>query len=463
MGAAALAGRLVVWALSALAVLGVGLGGAGAAAASSWSPESVPAPPGLPNGQLFSVSCMSGGGCEAVGSFTRANVGVVLAERWNGSRWSIQNIPTPRGASSGALSGVSCASRRVCVAVGSYTDGTGRRVTLAERWNGSRWSLQRTPNRAGSAGSGLSGVSCPSPSVCAAVGSGPGGVLVERLSRSAWSIQRTPRTKATKGGGLSGVSCVSRRACTAVGSTPRGALVERWNGSRWSVQPTPRLGGAVLSGVSCPSGRVCIAVGSHRGATLAERWNGSAWAVRQTPTPSDVTFGNSDASLSAVSCPSATACFAVGSDLPASDNGTIPRVIPLAERWNGSRWSIQATPGPSQQGCSNFCLTQLNGVSCRSGRTCTAVGSYTVITSGAAATFGEGWNGSRWSIRTTPSPDGGASSQLNGVSCTSAAACTAVGASTSSAGTQVSLAERWNGASWSVQLTPNPPARAPAS
>ena len=41
------------------------------------------------------------------------------------------------------------------------------------------------------------------------------------------------------------------------------------------------------------------------------------------------------ASLSAVSCPSATTCVAVGT----SDSGA------LAELWNGKTWAIQHLPG----------------------------------------------------------------------------------------------------------------------
>ncbi|MEA2314573.1 MAG: hypothetical protein QOI03_1265, partial [Solirubrobacteraceae bacterium] len=47
-------------------------------------------------------------------------------------------------------------------------------------------------------------------------------------------------------------------------------------------------------------------------------------------------------------------------------------------------------------------------------------------------------------------------SVLSGVSCTTASACTAVGYYVNSAGTRLTLAERWNGTSWATQTTPNP-------
>ena len=55
-----------------------------------------------------------------------------------------------------------------------------------------------------------------------------------------------------------------------------------------------------------------------------------------------------------------------------------------------------------------------------------------------------------WSIMPTPSLP---NSRLDAVSCTSASACTAVGAKSNSAG-NATLAERWNGKVWAVQATP---------
>jgi hypothetical protein len=52
-------------------------------------------------------------------------------------------------------------------------------------------------------------------------------------------------------------------------------------------------------------------------------------------------------------------------------------------------------------------------------------------------------------------PEQTQASYLYGVSCTSATACTAVGYYTNSGGTDVTLAEGWNGTSWAIQVTPS--------
>lgn len=77
-------------------------------------------------------------------------------------------------------------------------------------------------------------------------------------------------------------------------------------------------------------------------------------------------------------------------------------------------------------------------------------------TLGTRLTLAERWNGACWFIQPTPNPVGAASAELLGVSCTSADACTAVGDDTYSAGRQLTLAEWWNGAGWSIRPTPSP-------
>ena len=183
-----------------------------------------------------------------------------------------------------------------------------------------------------------------------------------------WVIQSTLSPGGRHGSGLLGVSCPSATACTAVGGyAPRsGAIVtlaEHWNGAKWMVQPTPNPSGtrgSELVAVSCSSARACTAVGLDSKGTLAERWNGAKWAVQPTPNPS----GTKGSELVAVSCSSATACTAVG------DYGKGAGGSTLAERWNGTKWAIQATPNP----VTGTDGSVLAGVSCSSARSCTAVG-----------------------------------------------------------------------------------------
>ena len=416
---------------------------------TSWSVQSIPNPVGTTFSFLTAVSCSAPAACTAVGSYTSASgADMTLADRWDGTNWSIQPTPNPTDASYIILTGVSCASPTACMAIGSKDKGVGVQPTFVERWDGTSWSIQPTPGPAGATNINLTGVSCASPIACTAVGSYDKGTLVERWDGTSWSIQPTPGPAG--GGELTGVSCASPIACTAVGSYDKGTLVERWDGTSWWIQPTPNpAGGGELTGVSCASPSACTAFGSYYSSAghqrgLFERWDGTSWSIQPTPNPT----GATDSSLSGASCASPSACTAVGSysnpalgqDLQAADSEV------LVERWNGAGWSVQSPP--SANGA-------LSGVSCASPTACTAVGSY-VRASGRQVALVERWNGKRWSIQPTPNPTDMLFSRLQGVSCASPTTCSAVGSYDDSAGRLQGLAERWNGSRWSIQATLTP-------
>lgn len=160
------------------------------------------------------------------------------------------------------LTGVSCAAH-ACTAVGwYYTSAAGPRRTLAERWGGGRWQVQRTAAPQGV----LSGVSCRA-DACVAIGD----------PAQVWAGGRWRR--AGTAGGLSSVSCVSATWCQ---TDTQYTLAERWTGVRWRVQPTPdvnRIGYSVLTAVSCAA-HACLAVGGYNGAALiAARWAGHGWQL----------------------------------------------------------------------------------------------------------------------------------------------------------------------------------------
>lgn len=220
------------FAIAWIAVAVLLLANSAAAADSGWSIEKTPNPIG--GGFLESVSCASATACTAVGGGAFGT----LAERWNGTKWSIEHTPNPTGGSGPSLSGVSCASASACTAVGYYNTGDTTDVALAERWNGTKWSIEHNPNPTGSSNSPLYGVSCASASACTAVGDDTnrtGNVtFAERWNGTEWSIEYPPNPTRSANG-LSGVSCVLVSACTAVGdygtSHAEVTFAERWNGT----------------------------------------------------------------------------------------------------------------------------------------------------------------------------------------------------------------------------------------
>ena len=415
-----------------------------AVASPGWSIQPTPSLAGPPQGVLYGVSCTTTA-CFAVGDYVNtAGTRVPLVEQWNGTSWSAQTTPALPG--DGVLYGVSCTATR-CTTVGYETDGSGAEVTLAEQWNGSGWAIEPAATLSGAARSVLSGVSCTSDTACIAVGywvnaSGTGQTLAEEWNGSSWSQQPTATPAA--GGDLARVSCSAWNACTALGQASGTTLSYRWNGSAWSAQTIAIPTGATsteLYGITCTGSTLCTAVGHWREircnngqptcncfrwpgctfkqGTLIEQWTGSAWTVQSA-------FGGA-ATMYDVSC-TTSACTAVGTN---GGNGT------WAEQGSGANWTVQTTPTPAGGG-------SFQGVACTTATACVAVGQ------GNGATLAEGWNGSAWTIQPTPNPPGPGSSGFSGVSCPSVTACTAVGSYTNTSGTQVPLAEQWDGTRWTV-------------
>jgi hypothetical protein len=467
---------------------------------TTWSVLTTPNPPGSHNSALTGVSCTSATFCIAVGYSISSTGNVPLDEVWNGTRWSIQQ--TVALAHGGQLNGVSCASASACVAVG-YSFTVGSRLALAEVWNGTAWGIRTTAP--GPTTSDFTAVSCVSASACTAVGSyqhGNGAVqpLAEAWNGGSWSMQAFPNPQF--GGGLNGVSCTSASFCLAVGllNGRHKAIADAWDGTAWSaVQVASAPNGSIdnLTGVSCTSAANCLAVGQYgtvdtvpmseqwhgagtamtfqqvparhsnlaislngvscplasactavggNGAGLAETRNGTAWSPQPIPTPP----GNASPALAAVSCASATACMAVG-----TYRGVQQIYQPFTEVWDGTSWSLRKIPAAPGLHTDSTSGTILTGVSCTAAAACVAVG-YFYNNQGSLSALAEVWNGTSWSIQPTPDQPGSDENALRGVSCTAPTACTAVGYyRTPGSFARSSLAEAWNGSSWSIQPTPH--------
>ena len=372
--------------------------------------------------------------------------------------WTAQSPPNPTDGPppiyfDGAhLNSVSCSSTTACIAVGTWTElivtgelegiqtGEYRSWPLAERWNGTSWSLEYNH-----------------------------------------TSQSIPLPLNTKEMGLNAVSCSSASACTAVGwyTEAYGSgvglvrpVVERWNGSAWSPQaaPDPKSGeqeaSATLIGVSCQTSSWCVAVGHYRYGSgqrlpLAEVWQSweeraPEWRVDSPGYPEKTV----EVGLSAISCSSVSACTAVGN---ASREGSINHEVPFAERWTGTAWATQLMPTPGKAGTERF--TVLTGVSCPSSSRCVAVGYSGPLHEGREGKveemFAEQWEGAEWSIQTVPGPNSSENAALDGVSCPSATACTAVGSYSLASDDDLALTEHWNGAEWTARPSPysssNPP------
>jgi hypothetical protein len=371
-----------------------------------------------------------------------------------GAGWSVLRPGDPTGGTDVSVVGVSCTSPDACTVVGHYDDGDVRGLPLVERWNGVDWSIQPTPT---SAAGTLNGLSCTSSTRCVAVGydtrSGSGALgagggdvpLVERWDGKRWSIRRTPGTSPANVS-LDAVSCAGR-TCVARGmggglpppfgvDSPGAPVVARWDSTSWSIEPAD---GWIPAGVACASPMACFLVGARTADTpdgmltepLAERWNGRRWSTQRPPTYRYTT----DSTLGSVSCVSPRACVAVGD----YQSYTTGRDSTLAERWDGTGWTIVPSPNPA--GAS---ATRLVGVSCASPLSCLAIGTYDTRAL-RQRPLAERWNGRRWSIIRPPTLANAANVSPTTVSCGSNTDCVVLGTYTPrGGGADHGFIERWN-------------------
>ena len=240
-------------------------------------------------------------------------------------------------------------------------------------------------------------------------------------------------------------------------------LTERWNGSTWSQVPTPNVSffDEKLLAVSAASATDAWAVGSTNQTGFATtnpitaRWDGSAWSIVATP----ATTGSAKSILDGVVDFNSTNAWAVGR----SRTG-----FALVEHWNGSSWSIVATPNPVPPAGETLAGSVLTGISATSPTDMWAVGSFSTLAGTVANTytFTEHFNGNSWTV--VPSPNPAPRSRLNGTQQV-LKAVTAVGSGNAWAvGNTIDTASgsflpdkplilHWSGTAWSVVVSPDHP------
>jgi hypothetical protein len=202
----------------------------------------------------------------------------------------------------------------------------------------------------------------------------------------------------------------------------------------WTVVTVPQTGNnTILLGAAARTSTDAWAVGEQFAAAgqappppVSYHWNGSAWSIVATPV-----LGVSSALLG-VSASTATDAWAVGfSILGRHNDGT------LIEHWNGTAWSVN-----SSLVVKGF-VAELTGVADLSPTDAWAVGE------GNGALL-EHWNGSAWSSVTIPDPDftPGADQSISALSATDIwVVGTTVNTTT---GTTTAEALHFNGTAWAV-------------
>lgn len=272
----------------------------------------------------------------------------------------------------------------------------------------------------------------------------------------------------TDGSQIQGVTAISPTNAWAVGFEGLNGqfngsfkgFIEHWDGTKWSLNNTvdftkPGDGDAVLNAIAHTSASDIWAVGSFtqfNGAAdepLVMHFNGTSWT--QVAAPAE-TFGFT--TLSAVSARTPTDAWAVGFTNP--DDGTGDE--PITMHWDGTSWSFVTSA------LSTGVLGQddLSGVVAVAANDVWAVGAITSPTDTAPSrTFIEHFDGTSWKWVSSPNLVVNGVTQgcaLTSVTAVSATDIWAGGYCSDPMNTfpQVPLALHYNGTAWSIVSTPAP-------
>jgi len=332
--------------------------------------------------------------------------------------WEVVRSPNG-GTQANSLSSVAAATDSDVWAVGwAFNQSLFAYRTLTEHWNGTRWSLVRSPN-ATNGYNLLNGVAVVAANDVWTVGQAANGstysTLVEHWNGVAWSIIPSPNV-AGSGNVLEAISVVSANDIWAVGYSSDSnfnnhPLTIHWDGATWSIVPSPSVNDDILFGVDAVASNDVWSVGrsQQEARTLTLHWNGSAWSV--VPSPNDSTEDNVLFGVAAVT----------SNDVWAVGNACCSKT--LAIHWDGASWSVVPTPIFDPNATNQV----LVGIVALSSDDIWTAGQYIVPLQGSAQfTLTENWDGSNWNF--VPSPNAqNSNNRLHGITATPNGTLWAVG------------------------------------
>ena len=262
---------------------------------------------------MSDVSCPTSSFCE---SAAESSIYSSIDPQSGVGSWSKTSLQTP-----GRFVGTSCASQTLCIAIGLSST-----VFISNNPTGgpSTWSstvLNWTGTASFSGYHYLYGASCPTISLCVAVGT-DGDIAVSTDPTggpSAWEASAPVQTYVT----LTSVSCPAVSLCVAVGNLGQAFISSDPSGgpstfTQVTIDPNDTYvdGTATdnMTAVSCPSISLCAAVDAGGEIVTSTDPTGgpSAWTI--TPVVSG--------SLNAISCPTISMCVAVNNNAYVSTNPT---------------------------------------------------------------------------------------------------------------------------------------------
>jgi hypothetical protein len=301
----------------------------------------------------------------------------------------------------------------------------------------------------------FSAVSAPSFGTAFAAGARGDTPLLAQWNGVRWRETALPVPRDTA---MEGVAASSTRDAWAVGYTPDGtAHTARWTGAgAWEAVPMPARDPSHPRAIDARSPTDAWIVGST-GAVHAHaaswRWNGRRWRTVAVPDLSEPR-GRAHSELVAVSALAADDVWAVGSSGAAPPSGPgpgrsdDPHRRALIAHWDGRTWTpVPAGPTRAPRGVSQSVLADVVALAPHD---VWAVGT---ASPGTDVPMAQHWNGTVWEHVPIP----GVRGRLYSVAGDGRGGVWAAGETT----TGTALLAHWNGARWEVSGAPTPGDPAP--
>lgn len=341
-----------------------------------------------------------------------------------GSAWTESSFPT--GVTT--LNSVTCPDAQTCYAVmfGTAKAFDSDAVIIVTTNGGDSWSVQ-----AQYLDVQIDELVCPSASVCQATGavSGQQGSYVFGTSDGGahWDSEPFGGTSPQ-----SAIACTTSKVCFSAGGASVVSTTDAWSNSADLPVPSSTYG---LDSIACPQTADCYAAGVE--GVIRTTNGGASWSRVSLPTGAGVKYA-----LSAITCSSATTCFAIG------------------KRASGAGVVLTTTTGTTWSDVSPSLAPPLNAIACPTSLICYVVGGLTSDATGTVEITTDGgtsWtsssipasspgsiacpdpstcytgggtdmyvtsdSGSTWTPSTLPQPPIGASWQLVSMACTSTTTC----------------------------------------
>lgn len=243
------------------------------------------------NSGLNSISALSSNDIWAVGAIVpgyehfNSAMGIhTLVEHWDGQHWSVVPSPDIQAAGNELRGVVALAPDDVWV-VGRTRPDFASSTPLIEHWNGSSWSLAQLP-AAFSAGFFQSVTATSANDVWAVGGLGTTGQLTSGIAH--WNGQQWQMVKGASNATLLHIAAHDARDIWTTGFD---GFIEHWDGKSWNRIRDPHLINQsgrgvndVLSGITVVEANDVWVVGAQFGAAnspqiVMEHWDGKSWSA----------------------------------------------------------------------------------------------------------------------------------------------------------------------------------------